>query len=158
MRIPGSISRRELIAAAGAALLRPSMIRVAPSDRIGLGFIGLGERGMHLLGQFLAEPDVQIVAVCDVERLHYRERTWGEGRPLGREPACALVERSCGGRPRLVTADFRDVCGDDGVDAVVAEHGHLRHAVALHDPLRVCRWSDVLDFRRPPDRHAVDRP
>ena len=33
---------------------------------VAVGFIGLGERGMHVLGQFLAEPDVQIVAVCDV--------------------------------------------------------------------------------------------
>jgi predicted dehydrogenase len=136
MKMPGSISRRGLIAAAGAAVLRPRGMRAAPSDRIALGFIGLGERGMHVLGQFLAEPDAQVVAICDVEPLHHRERAWGEGRPLGREPACALVEKTRGARPRLVTPDFREVCGDDGVDAIVVATPDHWHALAALEAIR----------------------
>jgi len=142
MHGPGAISRRELIAVAGAALTRPRAIAAAqPSDRIAVGFIGLGERGMHLLGQFLAEQDVQVVAVCDVEPLHYRERAWGEGRPLGRDPACGLVEKACGVRPRLVTADYRDVCGDEGVDALVIATPDHWHAIATLEAVR--RGKDV---------------
>jgi len=33
-----------------------------------LGAIGIGPRGSHVLGCFLAEPDVQFVAICDVRK------------------------------------------------------------------------------------------
>src|SRR5688500_2778433 len=66
--------------------------RPAPSERITVAAIGLGERGFAVLNEFLAEPDVQVVAVCDVHDLHYREREWGKGKALGRKPARELVQ------------------------------------------------------------------
>src|SRR5258707_11424937 len=36
---------------------------LAPSERIVLGAIGIGNRGWYVLGCFLEEPDVQFVAV-----------------------------------------------------------------------------------------------
>jgi len=39
---------------------------VAPSERITLGAIGIGNRGRYVLGCFLREPDLRCVAVCDV--------------------------------------------------------------------------------------------
>jgi len=41
--------------------------RVLPSERINLGFIGLGGIGNFHLDWFHQQPDVQITAVCDVE-------------------------------------------------------------------------------------------
>ena len=38
---------------------------VAPSERITLGSIGCGNRGLYDLTHFLSEPDVQCLAVCD---------------------------------------------------------------------------------------------
>ena len=40
---------------------------VAPSERITLGGIGIGNRGTYDLGCFLEQKDVQFVAVCDVK-------------------------------------------------------------------------------------------
>ena len=65
--------------------------RAVPSERITLGFVGLGERGTYLLKEFLREPDVQVLAICDCEDLHYREREWGSGKALGRAPACVYI-------------------------------------------------------------------
>ncbi|MDR0814687.1 MAG: Gfo/Idh/MocA family oxidoreductase [Bacteroidales bacterium] len=48
-------------------------MRMAPSDRIVLGFIGLGQQGCSDFGSFSRCPGVQVVAGCDVESLK-RER------------------------------------------------------------------------------------
>src|SRR5881396_3244229 len=64
------------VAAAGAACLAPTIIpasalgrggAVAPSERIVLGGIGIGNRGTYDLGCFLEQKDVQFVAVCDIK-------------------------------------------------------------------------------------------
>ena len=61
---------------AGAAVMAPTIIpssalglggSVAPSERIVLGGIGIGNRGTYDLGCFLEQKDVQFVAVCDVK-------------------------------------------------------------------------------------------
>src|ERR1019366_5595399 len=73
------LSRRLLMKAAAqmsALLAAPQIVRaavlgreggVAPSERIVLGGIGIGNRGTYDLGCFLEEPDVQFVAICDVK-------------------------------------------------------------------------------------------
>ena len=73
------LTRRRFLSGAlqaGALLAAPQMIRgavlglgggVAPSERIALGAIGIGNRGCYVLGCFLEEPDVQFVAICDVK-------------------------------------------------------------------------------------------
>src|SRR2546422_2894188 len=37
------------------------------SERITLGFIGMGTQGRGLMGGFLGQKDVQVLAVCDVD-------------------------------------------------------------------------------------------
>ena len=49
---------------AAAAASAPA--RVAPSDRVRVGFIGVGNRGDQLLDAFALQPDVEIAALCDV--------------------------------------------------------------------------------------------
>ena len=39
--------------------------KLAPSDRITVGLIGCGARGVGVIKSFLNEPSVQVVAVCD---------------------------------------------------------------------------------------------
>src|SRR5271169_6925858 len=73
-------TRREFIKAAGLAstvLALPTFIpasalgrdgAVAPSERIRVGGIGLGNQGGGDFGGFLGSPDVQYLAVCDVRK------------------------------------------------------------------------------------------
>lgn len=74
-----TLSRRAMLGAAGAAagagvftivprhtLGGPSY--VPPSDRVNLAAIGLGRQGMAVTMNFLARPEVQVVALCDVNR------------------------------------------------------------------------------------------
>jgi len=72
------LNRRRFLQTAvkvGALLAAPQVVRgavlgrdggVAPSERIVLGAIGIGNRGTYDLGCFLEEHDVQFVAICDV--------------------------------------------------------------------------------------------
>jgi len=48
-------------------------VRIAPSDRIVLGFIGLGRQGCSDFNSFSKCPGVQVVACCDVDQFK-RER------------------------------------------------------------------------------------
>ena len=54
----------------------------APSNRITVGLIGCGARGISVMNSFLNEATAQVVAVCDPYKLHYRGRT--KGREGGR--------------------------------------------------------------------------
>jgi predicted dehydrogenase len=82
---------------------------VAASDQVRVGVIGCGGMGMNNLMNFRKQPDVQIVAVCDVFAPH-RER--------------ALV--AAGGKAEAYE-DFRRVLDRKDVDAVVVatpDHWH----------------------------------
>jgi predicted dehydrogenase len=61
------MTRRELMALAGTA---PAFLRSgfgAPSDRINVGFIGVGGMGTSRLNGFLKHADMNPVAVCDLD-------------------------------------------------------------------------------------------
>ncbi|RPJ86255.1 MAG: gfo/Idh/MocA family oxidoreductase [Acidobacteria bacterium] len=62
---------------AAQAAIGPASGRVlGANDRIRMGFIGVGNRGSELLGYFMAAPDVEIAALCDVyEPYLWRDRT-----------------------------------------------------------------------------------
>jgi predicted dehydrogenase len=67
------INRRRFLGtavASGALTVVPRHVlggtgHVAPSDKITLANIGMGTQGFRELGSLLAEPEIQIVAVCD---------------------------------------------------------------------------------------------
>jgi hypothetical protein len=68
--------------------------RLAPSERVTVGLVGCGERGMQVASDFLKDSRVQITAVCDAHDCNYRELKWGQGKELGRDQppeACAFV-------------------------------------------------------------------
>lgn len=70
------INRREFLDSAAASLAFTVVPRhvlggpgyVAPSDKIALGYIGCGTQGLREMLRLVANPEVQIVAVCDPER------------------------------------------------------------------------------------------
>lgn len=86
---------------------------VPPSDTLALASIGVGAQGTRVMMDFLKQPDVRVIAVCDVNRQSsdYSEwdknelrdkvrallgdANWGSqltGPTAGREPARAIVE------------------------------------------------------------------
>ena len=50
---------------------------VPPSDKVNIAFIGVGAQGLRVMLEFLKEPDVQGVAVCDVNRSSSDYPQWG---------------------------------------------------------------------------------
>src|SRR4051794_21384881 len=61
------MTRREVLLALGAA---PLAKLAAANERINVGFIGVGGQGMDRVRGFLRHPDVQPVAVCDLDTGH----------------------------------------------------------------------------------------
>lgn len=129
--------------AVGSRCRTSAAATVAPSEQITLGVIGLGSRGFNLIDDFLKLPSCRIVAVCDVDRLHYRDRLWGKGKAYGREPARQLIDgayaRSKSGTPQRglqVVGDYREVISRDDIDAVVVATPDHWHARCTMDAIR----------------------
>ena len=99
----------------------------APSNRIGLGFIGLGAMNSGHIGRFLRRSDVQIVAGCD---------PWTHKRETARERVnTRYAQQFNKGSYRGCAAynDFRNLIEDRNVDAVVIatpDHWHTIPALA----------------------------
>jgi predicted dehydrogenase len=81
------VSRRRAIGllgtAAGAAIVPRAVVsRTAqttpPSDRLRIACVGVGSQGLRVMMNFLREPDVRIVAVCDVNKGSSDYVEWGE--------------------------------------------------------------------------------
>jgi len=72
-----SISRRKFLSSTAAAAVGFTIVPrrvlggvgyVPPSDKVNIAFIGVGAQGLRVMLHFLREPDVQGVAVCDVNK------------------------------------------------------------------------------------------
>lgn len=110
----------------------------APSDRVTVALIGVGNQGSFNLPKFLHQPACQVVAVCDVNRGSH-----GYKEPAdfwGREPAKQAVERFYAKQKSSAQYkgcdaynDFRDVLARDDIDAVMLappDHWHEPIAIA----------------------------
>lgn len=126
------LTRREMLkrTAAVGSVAAPLMIRAtvlgkdgstAPSNRIAIGSIGVGMMGRGHLRIFAENPDVQLVALSDVdpwrrnEETRALESTYGAGQPSG------LF------RGFKAYSDFRELLARDDIDAVVIATGERWH-------------------------------
>lgn len=91
--------------------------RVAPSEKITLGVIGCGPRCRYVLGGMLSLPDVQCVALADVQRSR-------------RDEGKALIDSLNGNSDCVLYADFRELLARDDIDAVLIATGDRWHAQA----------------------------
>jgi predicted dehydrogenase len=111
-------------AAAAVPYVVPSTVlgrgsAVEPSNRIAMGFIGLGIQGTGLMRAFLGHEDVRVVAVCDVS----------ESR---RQKAKSIVDAHYHTTECIAYNDFREVCDRRDIDAVcVATPDHWHVPVSL---------------------------
>lgn len=113
---PVSMSRRSLLKTAAATLAATvvSSRVLGANDRINAGFIGTGSMGMGHVNVCSQRQDIQIVAVCDVDREHQQR-----------------AATAAGSGPRQY-ADFRHVLERSDIDAVIIatpEHWHPLIAV-----------------------------
>jgi predicted dehydrogenase len=90
---------------------------VAPSEKITLGVIGIGPRCVYDLNSMLALPDVQCLAIADVQ---------ASRRQAGKD----LVDKHNGNRDCGVYRDFRELLARDDIDAVLIATGDRWHAPA----------------------------
>jgi predicted dehydrogenase len=136
------LTRRDCVKALVAPAFVPAALGLAgstaPSERITVGVVGAGSRGFNLINEFLKRADAQIVAVCDVDSFHHRDRLWGKGPAYGRDPAKRRIDEhyKTPARGVSVTGDFREVCGRDDIDAVVVATPDHWHALCTLEALR----------------------
>lgn len=93
---------------------------VAPSNRIVMGAIGTGGKGTNNMQTFLKFPDVQVVAVCDVDSKHV-------------DRAKAEVDKRYGNKDCKTYKDFRELCARKDIDAVsigTPDHWHALNTIA----------------------------
>ncbi len=90
---------------------------VAPSEKITLGVIGCGPRCRYVLGGMLTLPDVQCVALADVQRSR-------------RDEGKALIDELNGNSDCVLYSDFRELLARDDIDAVLIATGDRWHAHA----------------------------
>jgi predicted dehydrogenase len=73
----GAVTRRKFLGQTAAAAIGFTIVPrrvlggvgyVPPSDKVNIGFVGVGAQGLRVMLHFLKEPDVQGVAVCDCNK------------------------------------------------------------------------------------------
>ena len=107
----------------------------APSNRTTLALIGCGGRANDIVKNFLNDPRVQVVAVCDVERqsTRYNQNITRRSGPLGREPMRQMIDTRQQSQGCASFEDFRELLAQPGIDAVqiaTPDHWHALQAVA----------------------------
>ena len=120
---------RQTTALALSAAAFPSLIpasalgkpgKVAPSNRITIGCIGVGAQGLGDMGNFLKEKDAQVVAVCDAKNDQL-------------EQARDRVNQHYQNKDCATYGDFRDVVTRKDIDALLIatpDHWHVLMAIA----------------------------
>jgi len=87
------LSRRNFIKKTGSVLAGISIVpryvlggagKVSPSEKVSIGYIGVGSQGVRVLTDFLRQSEVQIVSVCDVNTGSDDFKEWGKGEMLRR--------------------------------------------------------------------------
>lgn len=129
----GRITRRGFMkgaaaAAIGAPMIVPSTIfgQNAPSNRLAMGQIGVGNMGTTNMKEFLKREDVQVLAVCDLDQKRAEEgkkiveEVYAKNMTSGTYAGCDIIH------------DFRELIGRADIDFVsiaVPDHWHAIPAI-----------------------------
>jgi len=140
-----SHGRRTFLKAAAATVALPYLIpasaigndgSTAPSNRIVMAGIGIGNMGRGDQGNFLGRDDVQYVAMCDVKR---DVREWSKNR----------IDEKYGNKDCKVYNDFREIMVRDDIDAVHCATPDHWHAIIV---IEACRNGKDIYCQKPETR------
>ncbi len=133
---------RTAVAACCAPLILPATAlgsaRPAPSNRVAMGFIGVGWKGLQgcfgsLVHSFLANPICQAVAVCDVN-------------DKSRQDAKKTIDEANGNQDCREYRDFRELLACDDIDAVAIATPDHWHAIIT---IEACRQGKDVYCEKP---------
>ena len=140
-----SLSRRTFFKATAASVALPYLIpasaignsgNTAPSNRIVMAGIGIGNMGSGDQGNFLGRDDVQYVAMCDVKR-DVRERSKNH------------IDEKYGNKDCKAYNDFREIMARDDIDAVHCATPDHWHAIIV---IEACRSGKDVYCQKPETR------
>jgi predicted dehydrogenase len=109
-----------------------SYSRTPASDKIQVGFIGLGGQGTSRLNEFMKHPDVTAAAVCDLDQKHL-------------DAAVAAVEKTQGHKPESYR-DFRKLLERKDLDAVMVATPDHWHALPT---IQACQAGKDVFVEKP---------
>ena len=129
LRMATRMNRRQFLKGAAVAVAAPLIIpasalggagRIAPSERIVMGSIGVGNMGFGDMSTCMGVPGTPVVAVCGVKRVM-------------RERAKQAVDAHYGNKDCAVYNDFRELLDRSDIDALTIatlDSWHVLHALA----------------------------
>jgi predicted dehydrogenase len=140
-------TRRQFVQiAAAGAVAAPAVVprsifgaddKPAPAERLTLGFVGTGKMNRGHLGRFLGYGDVQVLAVCEVDKTR-------------REHAKKMVEEKYGQDKTFKGCDAYNDHGEliarDDIDAVVIATPDHWHAAAI---IEACKAKKDIYCEKP---------
>jgi hypothetical protein len=144
-------NRRDFLKTAATAVAVPYLVpgsalgadgRAAPSNRIVMGGIGIGNQGSGDQGAFLGHNDVQYVAACDVNEQHLNK-------------ALDRANNRYHNKDCKTYHDFRELLGRDDIQAVhvaTPDHWHIQIVV------EACRHGKDVYCQKPETRTLREGP
>ena len=112
------LSRRDFIKVAGAVSVMPASAWCSrppsASNRITIGVIGWGMMGPSNTKAFLAESDCQVIAACDLDKIHL-------------QTAVDTINKHYGNTDCKAYSDYRELLARNDIDAImiaVPDHWH----------------------------------
>ena len=123
---PSNLTRRSFLKSTLAAGVAPTLVPSgllgadSPSNKITMGFIGVGSHGTnHNLKHYLRQSDARVLSVCDVDRSRMPK-------------AKGMIDKTYGNKDCTTTDDFREILDRPDIDAVMIstpDHWHTLMSV-----------------------------
>jgi predicted dehydrogenase len=141
-----ALHRRDFLkaSAAGLPLLMSSSVfgadKPPPSERLNIGFIGVGKQNRGHLGHFLGQADVQVLAVCDVDTTR-REAAKKTVEDKYAEATKSGTYKGCTGYK-----DFHELLARKDIDAVVIATPDHWHAIPV---IEACKAKKDIYCEKP---------
>jgi hypothetical protein len=144
-------NRRDFLKVAASAVAVPYLIpgsalgadgRPAPSNRIVMGGIGIGNQGSGDQGAYLGHDEVQYVAACDVSKQHLKA-------------ALDRANKRYGNKDCKPYHDFRELLARTDIDAVhvaTPDHWHIQVVI------EACRHGKDVYCQKPETRTLHEGP
>jgi predicted dehydrogenase len=123
-------TRRSFLKAMLAAQVAPAFVPAhwlragqnTPANKITLGVIGVGAQGQYDMQNFLAQSDVRVTAICDVNQRNI-------------DAARGLIAKAYGNSDVKVCTDFRELNADGAIDAVLMALPVHWHSIVSQDTI-----------------------